>query len=131
MNWFKKAQRNNFHEKIGNTGIIRLYRGINHKFDENFDLAKSDAPIGYSTWTDNPHLARAYAGENGFVYKIDLPKDKLGESYIDEDGERPLFFNNGKAAGLNNITGNEYLVYHYHDYYGSHLISELKSSELH
>jgi len=122
MNWYKKAQ---FNIGFVDMGSIRLYRGISKKFDENFDLSLSDAPIGYSTWTDNPDLAREYAGENGFVYEIELPKNKMGESFINSDGERPLFFNNGKAAGLNNISGNEYLVYNYHDDYNSNLMRQL------
>lgn len=101
---------------------ITLYRGLEKKFDPSYDLSKTDAPHGYSTWTDNPKLAKQYAGENGFVYKIKLPESEMGESFIDADGERPLFFKNEKKAGLNGISGNEYLLYHDHENYSPNLI---------
>lgn len=96
---------------------IRLYRGLEQEFDPKFDATKSDAPAGYSTWTDNPALAKQYAGERGFVYYTDLPKDKMGIDLIDKDGERSLFVNNKKPAGLNNVSGDEYLIYTDHDAY--------------
>jgi hypothetical protein len=43
---------------------IFLYRGMNQKFDPKFDLSKTDAPNGYSTWTDDLKLAEQYAGSN-------------------------------------------------------------------
>ena len=95
--------------------IITLYRGLTKPFDPKHDLSTTDAPNGYSTWTDNPELATQYAGNGGYVYKIDLPLTELKSEYIDSDGERALFFNNQKKAGLNNISGNEYLVYNHHD----------------
>ena len=95
--------------------IIPLYRGLNKQFDPKYDLSTTDAPNGYSTWTDNPDLASQYAGKGGYVYKIDLPENELKSEYIDSDGERALFFNNQKKAGLNNVSGNEYLVYNHHD----------------
>ena len=119
MNWYKKAQIDE--------NTILLYRGLNQKFYKNFDLGHTDAPIGYSTWTDNPNLAREYAGPNGFVYEIELPKNEMGETFINDDGERCLFFNNKKNAGLNNISGDEYLVYHYHEKYNSNLIREFRT----
>jgi len=88
-------------------------------------LSKTDAVHGYSTWTDNPELAREYAGKDGFVYYVDLPKSELGDNAIDENpnsethGDRLLFFKTGKKAGLNNISGNEYLLYTHHDLYDS------------
>jgi len=101
---------------------ITLYRGLEEKFNPSYDLSKTDAPIGYSTWTDNPKLAKQYAGKNGFVYKVELPESEIGESFIDENGERPLFFKNEKGASLNGISGKEYLVYHDHDNYSTNLI---------
>ena len=98
-------------------GQITLYRGIEKEFSDSFDLSRTDAPNGYSTWTTNPKLARQYAGENGFVYQIELPLSNMGEGLIDADGERVLFFNNGKKAGLNGVSGDEYLVYHDHENY--------------
>ena len=107
---------------------IRLYRGLEQKFDKNYDLTKTDAPNGYSTWTDNPELARQYAGKNGFVYQIDLPKKYMRKEYIDENGDRVLFLNNEKPAGLNGVGGEEYLVYNNHDLYNPNLISEFKKA---
>jgi len=101
---------------------ITLYRGLEEKFNSSYDLSRTDAPNGYSTWTDNPKLAKQYAGKNGFVYKIELPASEMGESFIDTDGERSLFFKNEKSAGLSGISGNEYLIYHDHENYFSNLI---------
>lgn len=96
---------------------IRLYRGLTQQFDDKYNLHKTDAPTGYSTWTDNPELAKQYAGGGGFIYYIDLPRSKLGNEIIDDEGERSLFFLNNKPAGLNQIRGNEYLIYTHHDLY--------------
>ena len=124
----KKAQINDIEnqQEILPDEWITLYRGMNSKFNSNFELEKTDAPYGYSTWTDNKELAKQYAGKDGYVYKITLPKSKMGEEIIDNSGERVLFFNNEKAAGLNNISGNEYLVYTQHDDYSPNLISLAK-----
>ena len=109
---------------------IRLYRGITKEFDPKHDINKTDAPHGYSTWTDNPDLARQYAGKDGFVYYIDLPTSEMGDAAIDENpksetyGDRALFFPNDKKAGLNNIKGNEYLVYTLHDLYNASMIKK-------
>jgi len=111
-----------------NKDTITLYRGLREKFDKNFDLSKTDAPTGYSTYTDNPNLAREYAGKNGKVYKIELPKNQLGKELLDNNGDRSLFLNNEKKAGLNNVSGNEYLIYNHHDLYNPNSISEFKSS---
>jgi hypothetical protein len=109
-------------------GFIELYRGMSQKFDSSFDLTKTDAPNGYSTWTDSLELAKQYAGENGYVYKITLPESKRGMELVDAEGERVLFLNNEKKAGLNNVSGDEYLVYNQHDDYSPSLISEVKTS---
>lgn len=101
---------------------MKLYRGLTKEYDPSYSLASTDAPIGYSTWTDNPELAKQYAGEKGFVYQIDLPKNKKGIEMIDKDGERYLFLNNQKKAGLNKVSGDEYLVYNYHDDFSPNLI---------
>lgn len=108
---------------------ITLYRGLEDKYDPNYDLDKTDAPIGYSTWTDNIELARQYAGETGYVYKIELPISELGQEYIDNEGERFLFFDNEKKAGLNNVSGKEYLVYQYHDMFNPSSISLIESND--
>lgn len=104
---------------------IRLYRGLEKKFNPKHDLTTTDAPAGYSTWTDNKDLAKQYAGENGYIYYMDLPKRELKKEYIDEDGERALFFDNKKPAGLNGIKGKEFLVYTGHDLYTNTAIKEL------
>lgn len=110
---------------------IRLYRGLEKKLDTNYDLTQTDAPTGYSTWTDNLDLAQQYAGKDGFVYYIDLPKSQLGDEIIDDDpnsetyGDRVLFFNNEKKAGLNGISGDEYLVYNNHDMFDVSMIKEV------
>jgi len=105
--------------------MIRLYRGMEREFNPNHDLSDTDAPHGYSTWTDNIELAKQYAGEDGYVYQINLPKKEMGEELIDSDGDRVLFVNNKKPAGLNNVTGNEYLVYTAHDLYNSNDIKRI------
>lgn len=107
------------------TGMKRLYRGLEQEFDPNFDSSKSDAPSGYSTWTDNIDLARQYAGKNGRVYFIDLPVDKMGVEPIDQEGDRVLFFDNEKPAGLNGVSGKEFLVYTDHEDYSSNAIREV------
>lgn len=110
---------------------IRLYRGMEKKFDSKYDTANSDAPHGYSTWTDSLELAKQYAGENGFVYYLDLPKSELGQSAIDEDpesetyGDRALFYFDDKPASLNGVEGKEVLVYTMHDLYDPNMIKEL------
>jgi hypothetical protein len=111
---------------------IRLYRGLEQKFDSNYDTSKSDAPHGYSTWTDSLELAKQYAGESGHIYYLDLPKSEMGKSAIDENpksetyGDRVLFFFNGKPAGLNGVTGKEVLVYTLHDLYDPNMVKEMK-----
>jgi GNAT superfamily N-acetyltransferase len=151
-NQIKSATRNSgkFDPKdnriTASSGMIRLYRGMEQPFDKNFDLTKTDAPNGYSTWTDNPELAKQYAGEKGYIYQIDLPKSELGYTVrwvrptpnsvklertgemMNKNGERALFFNNGKNVGLNGVSGNEYLVYHHHDGYSPSLIKPFDSS---
>ena len=108
---------------------VYLYRWMSQKFDPKFDLWKTDAPVWYSTWTDNLKLAEQYAGENWFVYKIELPKSKLWKEIIDKDWERTLFFNNEKKAWLNNVSWDEYLIYNYHDDYSPNLIKQTQTKE--
>lgn len=113
------------------SNTIRLYRGLENKFDSKYDASKTDAPNGYSTWTDSLELAKQYAGDNGFIYYLDLPKSELGKSAIDEDphsetyGDRALFFFNEKPASLNGVKGKEVLVYMSHDLYDPNMIKEL------
>jgi len=51
----------------------------------------------------------------------------MGKEYIDENGDRPLFFDNEKKAGLNGVSGKEYLVYNDSELYNPNLIKEYKS----
>lgn len=112
---------------------IRIYRGMENKFDDKYDTSKSDAPHGYSTWTDSLELAKQYAGENGHVYYMDLPKSQLGKSAIDEDpnsetyGDRTLFYFDDKPAGLNDVKGKEVLVYTFHELYDPKNVRLLES----
>lgn len=101
---------------------ITLYRGLESAYDPDYDLSNTDAPNGYSTWSDSLELAKQYAGPNGYVYSITLPLSELGNEYITPDGERTLFFNNEKAAGLNGVSGNEYLVYNEHELFNPNMI---------
>jgi len=52
----------------------------------------------------------------------------MRKEYIDENGDRVLFLNNEKPAGLNGVGGEEYLVYNNHDLYNPNLISEFKKA---
>jgi hypothetical protein len=108
-------------------GMKKLYRGLESKYDPSHNLSATDAPEGYSTWTDNPELARQYAGKNGEVYEIDVPESELGIDLVDADGERPLFVNNRKAAGLNGVSGNEFLLYQDHDNFTPSMIKASKA----
>ena len=107
---------------------ITLYRGLETPFDPNHDMSSTDAPNGYSTWTNNLSLAKEYAGSDGFIYEITLPTTLMGEDYIDVDGERPLFFNNEKAAGLHGVSGDEFLLYHDHDEFDANMILPLNEA---
>ena len=115
---------------IENINTVRLYRGLENKFDPNYNLTSTDAPHGYCTWTDNPELAKKYAGTDGYVYYIDLPKSEQGDSVIDENpnsetyGDRTLFFFNDKSCGLDGICGKEFLVYVDHDLFDISMIKE-------
>jgi hypothetical protein len=106
---------------LGRTGSRReamptLYRGLEGEFDPDYDASQSE-PSGYTHWTDNPELARQYAGPKGSVYQYDLPDEAMGQSYINDDGERPLYYDNDGRAALNGVSGKEYLVYQDHEDY--------------
>lgn len=60
--------------------IRRLYRGLQEPFDPNYDMSRTDAPTGYSTFTDSPELARRYAGDDGHVYQYDIPEEALAKA---------------------------------------------------
>lgn len=94
-------------------GNKRLYRGLTQEYDPNYPANKLDTS-GYESWTDNPELARQY-GEN--VYYIDVPEKDIKTSYLDENpmsetyGDRNPIYSITKPAGLNGVSGTEYLLY--------------------
>ena len=110
-------------------GIKTLYRGLEQPYNPSYNLSRTDAPIGYSTWTDNPELARKYAGQNGYVYQINLPELELGNEMIDANGNRVLFINNQKGAGLDGIFGNEYLIYQDHELFTPDMIKQSRGNK--
>ena len=91
---------------------ITLYRGLTQKYDPNYPVAKLDTS-GYESWTDNPELAKQYGD---YVYSIDVPKTDIKTSYLDENpasptyGDRNPIYSIDKKAGLNGVSGNEYLL---------------------
>jgi hypothetical protein len=94
---------------------ITLYRGLSREFDPTYDNSTLDSPTGYSCWSDTPELARAYAGDDGYVYKIELPLKELGDTFITDDGDRPLFYKSDHGANINGARGQEYMIYHDHE----------------
>ena len=107
-----------------------LYRGLEHEFDPDVDANDTLPPAGYSHWTNSPALARQYAGPEGHVYFCDFPDEAEGESYIDEQGERPLYYNNGGLVGLRGVKGDEYLVYHGHPDYDPGKIKDVRDARV-
>lgn len=93
-------------------GMMTLYRGLTQKYDPNYPVAKLDTS-GYESWTDNKELARKY-GDN--VYSIEVPKSDIKTSYLDEDpmsptyGDRNPIYEIDKKAGLDGVSGKEYLL---------------------
>lgn len=98
--------------KAVDDSMMKLYRGLTQKYDPNYPVAKLDTS-GYESWTDNPDLARKY-GDN--VYSIEVPKSDIKTSYLDEDpmsptyGDRNPIYSIEKKAGLDGVSGNEYLL---------------------
>lgn len=95
-----------------NDDMTTLYRGLTQKYDPNYPVAKLDTS-GYESWTDNIDLAKKY-GNN--VYSIEVPKSDIKTSYLDEDpmsptyGDRNPIYSIDKKAGLDGVSGNEYLL---------------------
>lgn len=95
-----------------NDDMMTLYRGLTQKYDPNYPVAKLDTS-GYESWTDNIDLAKKY-GNN--VYSIEVPKSDIKTSYLDEDpmsptyGDRNPLYSIDKKAGLDGVSGNEYLL---------------------
>jgi hypothetical protein len=92
--------------------MVTLYRGLTQKYDPKYPVAKLDTS-GYESWTDNPELARQYGD---YVYSIDVPKADIKNGYLDENpnsptyGDRNPIYSIDKKAGLNGVSGNEYLL---------------------
>lgn len=100
--------------KVGGNAddMVTLYRGLTQKYDPNFPVSKLDTS-GYESFTDNLDLARQY-GDN--VVSINVPKRDIKTSYLDENpmsltyGDRNPIYSIDKPAGLNGVSGNEYLL---------------------
>ncbi len=114
-----------------NKKTITLYRGLEEEFNPKYERLKAPAagytPTDYSYWTDNIELAKQYGK---YVYKIELPLSAMGDSYIDEDGERPLFYKNQINRKFNNILGDEYLVYQGHELFSWDMIKPAFSEKV-
>ena len=93
-----------------------LFRGLTQKYDKNFDKSKLDNPNGYESWTDSYDLAKEYAGENGYVYSVEVPnKDLNTQDIYNEDGDRSLVYWNDKPVALHGVEGEEFMLYTDHE----------------
>ena len=96
-------------------GYTRLYRGITQEFDPQYNRNAMDNMNGYESWTDSYDLANRYGGGK-YVYSIDVPTSQIANSIYDENpnsatyGDRNFIAAIEKAAGLDGINGNEYLL---------------------
>lgn len=88
-------------------GYTRLFRGLEEDFDPSFVPQVSDNGFGYESWTDQYNLAKQY-GNN--VLAVDVPSNMIGDNYITASGERNPIYRTDKAAGLNGISGTEFLL---------------------
>lgn len=88
-------------------GKTRLFRGLENDFDPSFVPQVSDNGFGYESWTDQYNLAKQY-GNN--VLAVDVPSNMIGDNYITASGERSPIYRTDKAAGLNGISGTEFLL---------------------
>ena len=114
----QEIMKNLYNEPEVAKGYTRLYRGLENEYDPNYK-GKRDNPEGYESWTNNRELAKQY-GKN--VYYMDFKNSDIADSYLDENpnsetyGDRNYIYKNtGKEVGLNNISGDEYLLYTQHD----------------
>lgn len=107
-----KATLGSILPKTADDGMMTLYRGLTQEYDPKFPVARLDTS-GYESWTDNPQLAKQYGD---YVYSIDVPKNDIKTSYLDEDpksltyGDRNPIYSIEKKAGLNGVDGKEYLL---------------------
>lgn len=96
-------------------GYTRLYRGMTQEFDPQYNRNAMDNMNGYESWTDNYDLANRY-GAGKYVYSVDVPTSRIANSLYDENpnsatyGDRNFIASIEKPAGLDGITGNEYLL---------------------
>lgn len=96
-------------------GYTRLYRGMTQEFDPQYNRNAMDNMNGYESWTDNYDLANRY-GDGKYVYSIDVPTSRIANSLYDENpnsatyGDRNFIASIEKPAGIDDITGNEYLL---------------------
>ena len=96
-------------------GYTRLYRGMTQEFDPQYNPNAMDNMNGYESWTDNYDLANRY-GDGKYVYSIDVPTSRIANSLYDENpnsatyGDRNFISAIEKAAGLDGVDGNEYLL---------------------
>lgn len=96
-------------------GYTRLYRGMTQEFDPQYNRNAMDNMNGYESWTDNYDLANRY-GDGKYVYSIDVPTSRIANSLYDENpnsatyGDRNFISAIDKAAGLDGVDGNEYLL---------------------
>jgi hypothetical protein len=96
-------------------GYTRLYRGITQEFDPQYNRNAMDNMNGYESWTDSYDLANRH-GDGKYVYSIDVPTSRIANSLYDENpnsanyGDRNFIAAIEKAAGLDGIDGNEYLL---------------------
>lgn len=111
-------------------GKTKLYRGLSQEYDPNYDKSKLDNVNGYESWTDNPELAKEYAGENGYVYSVEVPnKDLNTEDIFDENGDRSLVYWNDKPVALHGVEGEEFMLYTNHDDHEKLEYKEISSPE--
>ena len=106
------------------------FRGLQQEYDPNYDKSKLDNPNGYESWTDSYDLAKEYAGKDGYVYSIEIDKDKVNkEDIFDSDGERSLMYSNDKPVALRGVSGEEYMLYTDHDNWKDLDYKEVSSPE--
>lgn len=88
-------------------GKTRLFRGLENDFDPSYAPQVSDNGFGYESWTDNYDLAKQY-GDN--IYAVDVPNEVIANDFITPSGDRNPLIRTDKNAGLNGVSGAEYLL---------------------
>ena len=117
------------YEEKKNKTSTTYYRGLTQKYDPNYDKSKLDNPNGYESWTDSLELAKEYAGENGYVYSVEIPNKELNtEDIYDKDGERSLMYYNDKPVALHGVEGEEFMLYTDHEKWNDLKYNEVPKS---